>query len=264
MDVNFGRVAKNYAQYRNDLPMEVMESLKRRGIDFTHKKVADLGSGTGVLSRALDVEGAVVVGVEPSAELIAQAKELDKSEGQVIEYMNSCAESTTLNEGLFDYVTVLRAWHWFNREKTLAEIKRILAGKGKLIVMDSGFISNRKVIADTLQIIKAHMPDGELRPAGAKAQSKQFINGFPVEWFKEWQEHGFDLKETYKFHYEVSFSNEDWCGRVGSLSWLSGFTEKRRNEILHEILTHLGKEYGEILHTIQHGCYITILNQSYS
>ncbi|MEW5597144.1 class I SAM-dependent methyltransferase, partial [Peribacillus frigoritolerans] len=150
MEVNFGNVAKNYAQYRNDLPVELLESLKLRGIDFNNKKVVDLGSGTGVLSRVLHNEGAAVVGVEPSAELIEQAKVIDKSEGNIIEYINTFAESTTLDNGLFDYVTVLRAWHWFNREKTLDEIKRILAKKGKLIVMDSGCISKSKVIDDTL------------------------------------------------------------------------------------------------------------------
>ncbi|MDF1997209.1 hypothetical protein [Peribacillus frigoritolerans] len=45
MEVNFGNVAKNYAQYRNDLPDELLESLKLRGIDFNNKKVVDLGSG---------------------------------------------------------------------------------------------------------------------------------------------------------------------------------------------------------------------------
>ncbi|MES9740342.1 class I SAM-dependent methyltransferase, partial [Peribacillus frigoritolerans] len=81
MEVNFGNVAKNYVQYRNDLPVELLESLKLRGIDFNNKKVVDLGSGTGVLSRVLHNEGAAVVGVEPSAELIEQAKVIDKSEG---------------------------------------------------------------------------------------------------------------------------------------------------------------------------------------
>ncbi|XHU82194.1 methyltransferase domain-containing protein [Peribacillus muralis] len=260
MKVNFGNLAKNYAQYRNDLPAELLESLRLRGIHFNNKKVVDLGSGTGVLSRALHNEGAFVVGVEPSAELIEQAKIIDESEGNKIEYINKCAESTTLKSGLFDYVTVLRAWHWFNREETLGEIKRVLAEKGILIVMDSGFISTSKVIDDTLQIIKSHMSHGELKPPGSKVESKQFVNGFPVEWFNEWQEHKFDLKETYKFKYTVSFTNEEWCGRVGSLSWLAGFTDGERNEILAEISTHLVKEFGDEQHNIQHGCSITILN----
>ncbi|PYZ93028.1 hypothetical protein CR194_07460 [Salipaludibacillus keqinensis] len=70
MKVNFGNVAKSYANYRNDLPVELLDSLKLRGIDFLNRRVADLGSGTGVLSRALHKAGAEVIGVEPSTELL--------------------------------------------------------------------------------------------------------------------------------------------------------------------------------------------------
>jgi len=38
MKVNFGNVAKNYARFRNDLPDELLESLKLRGIVFDGKK----------------------------------------------------------------------------------------------------------------------------------------------------------------------------------------------------------------------------------
>ncbi|MCL7749588.1 class I SAM-dependent methyltransferase [Halalkalibacter alkaliphilus] len=261
MKVNFGNVAKNYARFRNDLPIELLESLKLRGINFNNKNVADLGSGTGVLSRALYREGAVVVGVEPSNELIQEAKEIDKNEGYMIKYVHAFSESTTLLEDTYDYITVLRAWHWFDSDKTLTEIKRILKDNGSLIVMDSGFLSKNKVIVDTLEIIKGHMPNGKLKSAGSKANSKQVINGFPVEWFKEWQEHQFDLQETYKFTYNVTFTNEEWCGRVGSLSWLSGFDENERNKILDKIYSHLNKEFKGIKHNILHGCYITVLSR---
>ncbi|MBX9958385.1 methyltransferase domain-containing protein [Peribacillus simplex] len=260
VNVNFGNVAKNYAQWRNDLPDELLESLKIRGINFSNVRVADLGSGTGVWSRALFNEGAKVVGVEPSEELIEEALNIDKRERMNIDYVNRYSENTTLESNNFDYVTVLRAWHWFDREATLKEVKRILRENGgTLLVMDSGFISKSKIIKDTLQIIKNHMPNGELKSAGSKAHSKQFINNFPIEWFQEWKENQFDLIDTYKFEYEVSFRNDEWCGRVGSLSWLSSFTENKRVEILEEIRTHLIKVFGDIDHKIQHGCYVAIL-----
>ncbi|MDS9471177.1 hypothetical protein [Sporosarcina pasteurii] len=85
------------------------------------------------------------------------------------------------------------------------------------------------------------------------------INSFPVEWFQEWREHQFDLQDTYKFHYNVTFSNEEWCGRVGSLSWLSGFNEAERENILDELLTYLEKEYKGVKHNIEHGCYVAVL-----
>lgn len=114
---------------------------------------------------------------------------------------------------------------------------------------------------DTLEIIKKYMPNGQLKPPGSKAKSKQMINGFPVEWFKEWQTYQFDLKETYKMNYCVSFKNEEWCGRVGSLSWLSGFSNHERNEILVDIYTHLVEKFGDMKHNIQHACFVTILRR---
>nr|WP_269845717.1 methyltransferase domain-containing protein [Salipaludibacillus keqinensis] len=178
-----------------------------------------------------------------------------------IKYINSYSEDTLLETGQFDYVTVLRAWHWFDSEKTLSEVKRLLKNDGTLLVMDSGFLSKSKLIKDTLEIIKGHMPTGQLKPAGTKAESKQTINGFPIEWFQEWKENNFDLQETYKFTYTVSFSAEEWCGRVASLSWLTGFTDQKRTEILDGIYNHVMNEFGEIDHPVEHGCYVTILNK---
>ncbi len=262
MNINFGNVAKNYAQYRNDLPVELFESLRVRGIHFSGKKVVDLGSGTGVLSRAMSKDGATVVGVEPAIELIEEARVIDKRAGLDITYVHNYSDATTLESNAFDYVTVLRAWHWFDRQKTMEEINRVLKEDGTLLVMDSGFISGSKVITDTVEIVKRYMPNGVIKPAGSKADSKQSINSFPVEWFQEWKQNGFDLRETYKFEYTVSFSNEEWCGRIGSLSWLTGFADKIQMEILDELYRHLVKEYGNITHHIQHGCYVTVLHRT--
>lgn len=261
MKVNFGNVAEKYAKFRNDLPIELMDSLKQRGINFNGQKVVDLGAGTGILSRALQQEGAAVVGVEPSKELIEEAIKIDQEASVTITYENAFSERTPLPDDTYDIVTVMRAWHWFDADKTLAEIKRILKSNGTLIVMDSGFIGRSKVVLDTLEIIQEHMPDGKLKPVGSKSNSTQRINSFPVEWFKAWQEHRFDLQETYKFTYNVTFSNEEWCGRVGSLSWLSEFGEVERNDILEKLYHHLEEEFKGVEHQIQHGCYVAVLHR---
>ena len=261
MDVNFGHVAKNYAQYRNDLPDELLKSLTLRGISFEGKKVVDLGCGTGVLSRALQKEGANVVGVEPALALIEEALTIDAKKGYRIDYQHGFSEDTSLRTDAYEIVTVLRAWHWFNREKTLIEIQRILQAHGSLIIVDSGFLSHQPIVDDTLHFIRKRMPSGQLKRAGAKATSSQLINSFPVEWFEEWQHAQFDLQETYKFYYDVHFSNEEWCGRVGSLSWLTDFDEKERNDLLEQLYRYIQKKYGHVQHQIRHGCYVAVLKR---
>lgn len=261
MKVDFGQVAKNYARYRNDVPAALLESLQQRGVIFKGKHIVDIGCGTGVLSRLLAEEDATVVGVEPAAELIQEAIAIDKEEGYTIDYQQRYSEDTGLASNAYQMVTVLRAWHWFDREQTLREIHRLLQDKGMLLIMDSGFLSYQPVVKDTLAFLKKFMPKGELKGAGSKATARQLIHSFPVEWFEEWRAEGFDLQETYKFYYHVKFTNAEWCGRIGSLSWLTHFEAHEREALLAQLYDYLQKEYGEVTHHIQHGCYITMLER---
>lgn len=124
-----------------------------------------------------------MVGIEPSAELIKEGEALDRKENIKIQYFNEYAEATSLDQGGFDYVTVLRTWHWFKREKTLRKVRRLLKEGGT--VMDSGFLSRRKIVLDTIQLIESHLSEGTIKRAGSKAEEKQLIHRVPGEWSQE-------------------------------------------------------------------------------
>ncbi|MBC5638806.1 class I SAM-dependent methyltransferase [Ornithinibacillus sp. BX22] len=262
MKADFGKVSKEYAQYRNDLPEELTTSLTMRGIDFQKKFIVDLGSGSGVLTRMLFDQGAEVVGVEPSMKLIEEAKSIDIKLGAKIKYLNKYSEDTGLPNLSYDFVTVLRAWHWFDREASLKEIRRILKPGGYLIIMDSGFTNFDHVVKDTMVILKKLIPAERLKPAGTKADSKQSINSFPVEWFKEWEEYGLNMKDTYNFDYKVSFTTAEWCDRVGTLSWLLHLSKEERNEIKEKIRSHLTDIYGDSTHRISHKFHLVLMRNS--
>lgn len=261
MEINFGNVSKKYASYRNDIPDKLVNSLNKRGVDFAGTKTVDLGSGTGALTRIIADEGSAVVGIEPSLELIEEAETMDRALNKEISYYNRYAESTLLKSDFYDNIIVMRAWHWFNRGKVLKEATRLLKMNGRLVIIDSGFLSETALVQETLKLLKAHLPEQELRPAGSKAQSNQLINSFPVEWFEEWKEKGFDLQDMFKRMYNVSFTNQEWCGRIGSLSWLISLSSEEREVGLHELYIHLTKQFGEITHQIPHGCYAVILSK---
>ncbi|MHC0038323.1 class I SAM-dependent methyltransferase [Pseudoneobacillus sp. C159] len=259
--VNFGTVADSYARSRNDIPYQLFDSLELRNVSFQGKEVVDIGCGTGALTRKIKIRNGKVVGLDPSSELVEKALEISKMEYLPIEYRIGTAESTGLSSNFYDIVTVFRAWHWFNSEGAIQEINRILKPRGKLLVMDSGFTMESAVVVHTISIIHQFISGG-IRPAGSKAISKQRINGFPVEWFEEWRQHEFELRDFYKIHYSVDFTNEEWVDRVASLSWMTDMSQKDRKIALNELLESLKEQFGSnTTHTVPHTCTITILNK---
>jgi SAM-dependent methyltransferase len=121
----FSNRADNYARYRPGYPVDVIELLKSDcGLKET-STVADVGSGTGILSKMFLENGNPVFGVEPNAAMRLFA------ESQLQDFRNfssvdATAEATGLDEGSVDFITAGQAFHWFDREKTKREFARIL------------------------------------------------------------------------------------------------------------------------------------------
>jgi SAM-dependent methyltransferase len=115
----FGRVAAAYARTRPSYPPEVIERAARELGLTRESTVLDLAAGTGVLTRALRERFAHVVAVEPDAGMRAQF------DGDVLE---GTAEAIPLADGSVDAVFVAEAFHWFEPEPALREIRRVAGG----------------------------------------------------------------------------------------------------------------------------------------
>lgn len=257
--VDFGRVAEDYANYRDDVPETVIEQLIERGVPVAGAKIADIGAGTGSFSRLLAKRGAQVFAVEPSPELIAQARRLDALHGAHISYVQATAERTTLPEREFDAVTAVRAWHWFDRPPAIREARSILKNGAYLAVIDSVLLPDKsQAVADTFKVIKKHAPGGQLTPPGAMAENRERRGGFPVHWFAEWEAHGLTLADNWQFEYELDFTPESWRGKVRSLSWMTQFDLPTRNEIDREV-AELFRDIGGLKMKIPHSCRVALL-----
>ncbi|WES64984.1 class I SAM-dependent methyltransferase [Microbacter sp. GSS18] len=126
---SFGAVADVYESGRPEYPSEavawLLEPVRREGRVL---RVADVGAGTGKLTRVAVEFGAQVVAVDPDPAMLAALRE------QVIgvpTFVGS-AESMPLPDHSLDALLYGQAWHWVEPGAASAEAARVLRAGGVL------------------------------------------------------------------------------------------------------------------------------------
>jgi SAM-dependent methyltransferase len=127
-----GRVA-DYACSRPSYPGELLDALAANVLSpaFT---VADIGSGTGIFSRQLAGRVAAVICVEPNRGMRERSATFLRDLPNVA-ILGGTAEATGLPDARVDAVTAAQAFHWFDRERTKAEFRRILKPGGPVVLL---------------------------------------------------------------------------------------------------------------------------------
>jgi SAM-dependent methyltransferase len=127
-----GRV-EDYERYRLRYPPKVIEILTDRcGLRREHL-VADIGAGTGMLAELFLENGNAVVALEPNDDMRGACERL-ASAWPGLTVKKATAEATLLADESVDFVSVGRAWHWFDRERAVKEFGRILRAGGWVVL----------------------------------------------------------------------------------------------------------------------------------
>lgn len=133
MSIDFGRTAQDYGRHRAGFPPEFFRRPAQSWrLGCEGERLLDVGTGT--LARGFAVMGCRVTGLDPSEPLMKRARVLDEEAGVRIEYRVGKAEDTGLAGGSFDAVTAGQCWHWFESGRAAAEVLRLLAPGGQLII----------------------------------------------------------------------------------------------------------------------------------
>jgi SAM-dependent methyltransferase len=129
---SFGGWADEYERFRPTYPREAVAWVLRdlgNGKDRP-LKVADIGAGTGLMSRVIAGFGHDVVMVEPDDAMREQA--LDSIGRDSAEGVYGTAEEIPLADASVDAVIGAQMWHWVDHDRAAAECARILRPGGAL------------------------------------------------------------------------------------------------------------------------------------
>jgi SAM-dependent methyltransferase len=121
---SFGAVAQSYAEHRPDYPAEAVAWLT----GSRPLRALELGSGTGKLTKTLTELGHDVIATDPSSAMLKHLRQLAAPARPLV----ARAEQIPLGSSCVDLVVSAQAFHWFDAERALPDIARVLRPGGVL------------------------------------------------------------------------------------------------------------------------------------
>ena len=143
--MKFDGKAHNYDIGRPDYPIEAVLYVLRNSNENTI--VADIGAGTGKLTKILAETGISVIAVEPSVDMYDVLVE-NLAGFSNVKTICSSAEMTFIEDNSVDKLMIAQALHWFDLEKFKVECRRILKPGGEVFVLYNNAVDGQKEILD--------------------------------------------------------------------------------------------------------------------
>jgi ubiquinone/menaquinone biosynthesis C-methylase UbiE len=187
--------------------------------------VADVGSGTGILSELLLKNGNRVFGVEPNEDmrLIAEA---NLAEYRNFRSISGSAESTTLENGSVDFITAAQSFHWFNQEQTRGEFRRILRNGGWVVLIWNTRKTSTPFLRSYDELVSWVSDNRRVRHEDVSDQALRSVLGKDYRTIK--------LDNSQK---------SDYAGLVGRLLSAS-YAPLRGEPLFHEMITKLSEVFN--------------------
>jgi SAM-dependent methyltransferase len=197
----FSSRVEDYLRYRPSYPAEVIAFLERQCGLTAQSRVADIGSGTGLLAELFLRFGCEVYGVEPNAEMRAAGQRLLAGWPR-FHSVAGRAEATTLPERSADFVSAGQAFHWFSPDAARSEFQRILTPQGWVALVWNERLGSPGFNAGYEDLVTRYGPE---HPHAETSEMDHFFG-----------EHGWRLAQ---FPNQQNFGREGLRGRFLSSSY---------------------------------------------
>jgi ubiquinone/menaquinone biosynthesis C-methylase UbiE len=242
--------ARRYAAarpYHHDAVVERIRSILK--ITSPMPRVLDVGCGTGMSSVALKAIARSVTALDCSREMLVRA--VDDVD---IEYIHAPAEDTGLPGGAFKLATVSSAFHWFDRERFLAEAARVLTRRGWLVVYNNAFHARMRENARFHKAFRDAYPKRYPTPVRDwRPLTTEAVAPF-----------GFDFVHEEKYTNDVAFSPEELVDYLSTQSNIIAAVEGGSETLSAArawLLTTFGPYFTAPVCTFQFGGKITFLRK---
>lgn len=182
------------------------------------RDVVEIGAGTGKLTERLVPTGARIVAVEP----VSAMREALAVACPAVDVRDGTAEAIPVGDGDADAVVVAQAFHWFDGDRALPEIHRVLRPDGRL-----GLIWNERDESSAWARRITEILD-RLAGDGPRYRTMAWRTAFERT----------DLFEPLRYratHHEHEVTRQGFLDRVMSVSYVASASEAERAGVAREV-----------------------------
>jgi ubiquinone/menaquinone biosynthesis C-methylase UbiE len=217
----FDETAELYERARPGWPAEALDhAVRELGLGRT-ATVLDLGAGTGKLTRMLVERFARVVAVEP----LEGMRLLLDSRVPRADVRAGGAELIPLADDSVDAVFCAEAFHWFDGDLALAEIRRVLRPRGRLVLMwNVAAKPTEPSIAAAGRLLEQR--------GAPERQVNRYDSG---KWREPFAGSGFEQLRTAQFDHSQTVDREQLLAYFASMSWIAVLPTEERADLLEEV-----------------------------
>jgi SAM-dependent methyltransferase len=220
--------AADYEAARPSYPPELVAWLVEHLRIAPGARVVDLAAGTGKLTRLLAPAGADLIAAEP----VAGMRDIFRASVPGGPVLASTAEQLAFRDASLDAVTVAQAFHWFDHDRAIAELARVVRPGGRV-----GLVWNaRDRSVDWVDEVWAIMDRVEKRA--------------PWRDHDNWRDSAFRAMPGFgplhegEFRHSHSVTPEGMVQRVASVSHVAVLPDPERATVLDEVRTLLAAHPG--------------------
>jgi ubiquinone/menaquinone biosynthesis C-methylase UbiE len=218
--VGFDRAAEVYERARPSYPAEAVAHIVTSLGITQGSRVLDLAAGTGKLTRLLVPTGADLVAVEPVAGMREQLHAVLPE----IEVRDGTAEALPADDASVDAVVCAQAFHWFDQQAALREIRRALRPGGGLAVVFNIRDEHEPWVAELTRLTGVETAP---RPHHSTSRAAFATDVAAVG--------GFGPVTVHRFRYLQPLDEQLLVDRVASQSWIGAMPDGERAELLEQV-----------------------------
>lgn len=209
--------ATDYDRTRPGYPIDAVRWM----VGEEPRDVIDLGCGPGNLTATLVEMGHSVIGVDPSMAM------LDGMRAKGLPAVCATAEAIPARDSSVDVVTAATAFHWFDHERAVPEMARVLRQGGRVALVTNMRDETVPWVESLSEIIGSE---------SAMAATLGGVEGMPAEFAAKLQGGRlFGSMEHEVFDFEQELTEETLIGLVSSRSYIAILPEEERASLLADV-----------------------------